>query len=279
MNKLMNNKESGITMIALIVTIIILLILAGISIGMATGNNGVLNKAGEAKERAEIAEIEEQLKLTEVELEETDTKTSSIESLEETIKEDFERRTGRSDIKTWIVKAKEGYITRIDIGSDYSYVLYGGKIETNDEFTSPNGTKHRKFEIYNAVNFPNSQYGRYKKCNEMIALLLPNHPMSAPYNWPFEAAFDGCTKLKSIKIPLAQSAGHYLFAGLPNIEYIELGSIGHAWTGAGYCMGFGSEYNGRNIGSSIGLTIEVYRDDYSPSARIFGWRTRSKISS
>lgn len=43
-------KETGITMIALTVTIIILLILAGISIGILTGDNGIVNKAQEAKQ-------------------------------------------------------------------------------------------------------------------------------------------------------------------------------------------------------------------------------------
>ena len=36
------NKELGITLIALVVTIIVLLILAGISVQMLTGENGIL---------------------------------------------------------------------------------------------------------------------------------------------------------------------------------------------------------------------------------------------
>ena len=44
-------STKGITLIALVVTIIILLILAGISIAMLTGNNGVLTQAKSAKER------------------------------------------------------------------------------------------------------------------------------------------------------------------------------------------------------------------------------------
>ena len=41
---MMNQKENtkGITLIALVITIIILLILAGVSIAMLTGNNGIL---------------------------------------------------------------------------------------------------------------------------------------------------------------------------------------------------------------------------------------------
>ena len=47
------NRNSGITLIALIVTIIVLLILAGISIQMLTGDNGILTRAGQAKEMTE----------------------------------------------------------------------------------------------------------------------------------------------------------------------------------------------------------------------------------
>ena len=56
-------KNFGITLIALVVTIIVLLILAGISISMLTGQNGILNRATEAKEKTEEAQKEEQIKL------------------------------------------------------------------------------------------------------------------------------------------------------------------------------------------------------------------------
>ena len=56
-------STSGITLIALIVTIIVLLLLAGISISMLTGDNGILSKAVEAKNYSEIAAVKEELKL------------------------------------------------------------------------------------------------------------------------------------------------------------------------------------------------------------------------
>ena len=56
-------RNRGITLIALVVTIIVLLILAGVSITMLTGQNGILNRAGEAKEKTEIAQEDENEKL------------------------------------------------------------------------------------------------------------------------------------------------------------------------------------------------------------------------
>ena len=55
--------ERGITLIALVITIIVLLILAGVSIATLTGQNGILTKAGDAKEQTEIASVKEQAQL------------------------------------------------------------------------------------------------------------------------------------------------------------------------------------------------------------------------
>ena len=51
------NNKAGITLIALIVTIIVLLILAGVSINLLLGDNGIITKAKEAKYDAEAKEL------------------------------------------------------------------------------------------------------------------------------------------------------------------------------------------------------------------------------
>ena len=58
------NEKRGITLIALVVTIIVLLILAGISISMLTGQNGILNRASEAKEEYSNSTEKEQIQLS-----------------------------------------------------------------------------------------------------------------------------------------------------------------------------------------------------------------------
>lgn len=55
--------KKGITLIALVITIIVLLILAGVTIATLTGNYGLLTKAGDAKLQSEIAEEKEQIQL------------------------------------------------------------------------------------------------------------------------------------------------------------------------------------------------------------------------
>ena len=56
-------NKRGITLIALVVTIVVLLILAGISISMLTGKNGVITQAKISKEQTEIAEEKEAVQI------------------------------------------------------------------------------------------------------------------------------------------------------------------------------------------------------------------------
>ncbi len=62
---IINQKEAqkGITLIALVITIIVLLILAGVSIAMLTGQNGILTQAQNSKTVTENKSAEEKVKL------------------------------------------------------------------------------------------------------------------------------------------------------------------------------------------------------------------------
>ena len=48
------NKEKGITLIAIVVTIVAILILAGVTVGMISGGGDIVEKAYTAKEETEI---------------------------------------------------------------------------------------------------------------------------------------------------------------------------------------------------------------------------------
>ena len=58
-------RENGITLIALVITIIVLIILAGISISLILGDNGIVEKAKQAKEQTEQAKLNEEKGLNE----------------------------------------------------------------------------------------------------------------------------------------------------------------------------------------------------------------------
>ena len=58
-----SNEMKGITLIALVITIIVLLILAGVSVATLTGDNGIVTQAQNAKEQTEITSEKEQIQL------------------------------------------------------------------------------------------------------------------------------------------------------------------------------------------------------------------------
>lgn len=75
MRKNQMKKQRGVTLIALIITILIVVILAGVTINLTVGENGIFSKAKYAKEKQEIVQITEKL-----ELEKADLKLENYES-------------------------------------------------------------------------------------------------------------------------------------------------------------------------------------------------------
>ncbi len=59
-------STNGITLVSLVVTIIVLIILAGISLNLTLGENGLFTMAKKAKENIELAQIEEQTRMNEL---------------------------------------------------------------------------------------------------------------------------------------------------------------------------------------------------------------------
>ena len=65
--KKMAKERRGVTLIALVITIIVLLILAGVTIAMLTGENGIISKAMQAKTKTEDSKETEEAGLKEIE--------------------------------------------------------------------------------------------------------------------------------------------------------------------------------------------------------------------
>ena len=59
----MKKKDKGITLITLVISVIVLLILASVTIAALSGNNGILTKAKDAKEKTEIGQEKEVVEL------------------------------------------------------------------------------------------------------------------------------------------------------------------------------------------------------------------------
>ena len=181
-------QSNGITLIALVITIIVLLILAGVAIAMLSGKNGILKKAAETKTKTEQAQLDEQVKLAQMEAESnlngiTHTeKISSIGNKEISVKIPsgfaLSPREGEQKIETgmviidteeneyvWIpVFEKDG---NCDWGVDYSAVK--STTEDSDEYYTAIQTALKTYTAtykdnsYADVWYEDANYGYYKK--------------------------------------------------------------------------------------------------------------------
>ena len=101
-------NDKGITLLVLVITIIVLLILAGITISAITGDNGIIGNAGKAKEEAEIANEKEIVKKATVQAM-GNNKYGNIE--EQELQEQLDKETG------------EGKTEATDIGDEFEVVF------------------------------------------------------------------------------------------------------------------------------------------------------------
>ena len=114
--KELKKNMNGVTMIALVVTIIIMLILAGIVINLTLGDKGIITRAKNATEKYKIAEINEQTQLNNL-----------YKQLEFT--SDTDSTTNVGEISTLIKEIlKEEKLKEYPIGS-----IYISEKETNPE--------------------------------------------------------------------------------------------------------------------------------------------------
>lgn len=118
----MFKKERGITLVALVVTIVVLLILAGVSISMVLGNNGIVTKAKEtqtAQDKAYAEDvIESGLKAVQIEVLSNTLptgKTANVAYVVEKIDDpDFKVKTDSTDTITY-TKGTSTYDIKVDM--------------------------------------------------------------------------------------------------------------------------------------------------------------------
>ena len=128
-------KENGITLIALVITIIVLLILAGVTIATLTGDNGLLSKAGEAKNVADQANLEEEVQLALVESK-TNKYFNHNSSIEDKIKAIFEKSYGQGNIT--VAKSGKNYKAIVKDTKIRYRIRYDGKVEKYEEMDPTN---------------------------------------------------------------------------------------------------------------------------------------------
>ena len=115
-NRKKNDFTKGITLIALVITIIVLLILAGVTIATLTGENGILSKATEASNKTEEKNAEEEVKMAVIE----SIGTNGVLE-DELLKENLNKIENISGVPGEIIDSS--YPIMITIDGKYSYLI------------------------------------------------------------------------------------------------------------------------------------------------------------
>ncbi len=130
---------NGITLIALVITIIVLLILAGISIGAITGDNGIINQAQNASDSTERSSWEEQIDIAIIDAESKHRNPTWDDIIEELKNKDIIDDESQVDDKTGAITTNEpSYVIEDKLG-DYLPFGPGMIADKNETYEDENG--------------------------------------------------------------------------------------------------------------------------------------------
>ena len=224
-------KESkGITLIALVITIIVLLILAGVTIATLTGNNGILTKANEAKTSNTDSEASEQFSLLANEwIIEKNTGDKTLEKfLEEKRKEEQLSEVKDNGDESYTIK-QNGYQTIIDqngkIGSVFNTEEWDKTAASEDCFIWGSDTEGE--EGYDVVVGYTQNIEGYTKLRFPSRCTKIDLRTSSYANESNDSSRSFCSSIKTIELPdTVVEIGKWSFAssdwgtGFDNLESI-----------------------------------------------------------
>ena len=199
MRKQKRRKEKGITLVALVVTIIVLIILAGVTINIVLDQNGIIEKTKEAKNKTEQASDIEKIRLAilEAQIGESGYQELDKTNFEKALSSQFEGRNLQiSD------NGDGSYTISLDNNSKMFYVDSDGQIISNENILAI-GTAEELKAFRDDVNSGNSYEGKYVYLTSDITLdngeewepiglyLMESSSPTDEINKPFIGIFDG----------------------------------------------------------------------------------------
>ncbi|MBR3324704.1 MAG: hypothetical protein IKG14_01475 [Clostridia bacterium] len=156
-------REKGITLVALVVTVIVLLVLAGVTISLVLGDNGAINRAEVAFDTQTKATIEQEIELARGYAETyRQTKTGNYYDEIANYLNNSNALNLIGKITTKIMKKNgERYIV-LTVGNSFFYkITESGKETVLDLETAEELATSRPLELSNVKNLTNSEAGNY----------------------------------------------------------------------------------------------------------------------
>ena len=252
-------SNKGITLIALVITIIVLLILAGVSVSMLTGQNGILTQAQNAKEETEIASEKEAIQLTMINKEMTGDEKYNIG-------EELRDRTLANGDNWKIVSVND---TKQIYGTDWYYVGTGVSLENYGE------TKHEWAINYNTgevielpeEGFVKLAYGENLAVTDNIILNADPINMGDNTSWGEGVTVYGITEGDGY----GWNETEFKLDGVD--DYIEVYPQADVNMEKGLTFEFyGKIANENNYSPMLGKTIKGNTTSYSNKFRVRWWK-------
>lgn len=194
MIKKSRKNEKGITLIALVITIIVLLILSGVSIALLTGDNGILTQAKASKISTTLATYKEELELYKGEkrTENINFLDNSLNAGKVSLSYNTQKENEDGNIKTVITQINEEYIEKIEIIK--GELLINTKNKQELEIARGLGIRVNPYEIIDGEL--TSSDGNLLLMDKNGTLIIPDSVTKIG-----EGAFANVSGLKTIIIP------------------------------------------------------------------------------
>ena len=256
------SSQKGITLIALIVTIIVLLILAGVSLNFAIGENGILGKADKTKIMSEFSKYKEEMTLYQMQktTENIDYLPESLTAGQTALSYNTKPESETGNIKTVIPQLSQKYEKQFEIIKGELYINTKDKNEI--EIAKSLGIVPNPYDIVNGVllssngnlllmdangtvTIPDSVTeigaGAFANKDGLKTIIIPGSVKKIDENAFRDnstlervileegtekieiAAFYHCTNLKEIQFPNSlNDIGAYAFSGCPSLKEITI---------------------------------------------------------
>ncbi len=280
-------KNKGITLVALVVTIIIMLILAGVALRLTLGDNGLIKKAKETVELYKKSQNEEEESLQELE-----NKISGKKDEEDEIKEGKEDKTpgqmtgeGTKE-KPFLIQSIEDLVYLSEqVGAGIDYKGKEIKLMVNLDFQNDNSyvnPKENKEKLTTGGGFPtigdeeNIFKGNFDGNNHIISNLYINNNSELPNQGLF-AKIENC-EIKNLTVKgsiqtsvranigiIGSSIGTNKITNLTNEMSIKseapwysvggiVGALDNGTLTIENCINKGTIENGNNVGGIVGYS-------------------------
>lgn len=191
----MMNKNKGITLIALVITIIVLLILAGVSIAMLTGESGVITQAQKAKISTELSGYKEELELYKISklTENQEFLDGSLTAGKTNLSYNTQKAGETGNIKTVITSISDEYMEKLEIIK--GELLINTKSKDEIKIAQSLGIEVNPYDI--------TEEGELLSSNGNLLLMDENGTLTIPDSVTKigEGAFANLNGLKTIIIP------------------------------------------------------------------------------